>query len=149
MTQASGREPGLADAKQQALQLLARREHTCWELLTKLKHKGYESELAEQAVTELSQDNWVNDNRFCETFIRHRWENGYGPLRIQQELKQRGVAEHLIKNKLAWGELTWISSLQKAYRKRFGDQSVTSAKSRKQCYQYLLQRGFTSSQINS
>ena len=43
----------------------------------------------EHVIERCLQENWLNDARFAESYIRSRSSGGYGPLRIALELQQR------------------------------------------------------------
>ncbi|HIL93525.1 MAG TPA: regulatory protein RecX, partial [Cycloclasticus sp.] len=71
--------------------LLARREHSQRELRQKLKAKGFDEDDIDLLLEELSEKNWQSDERFAESYSRSRLLKGFGPVRIQYELKERGV----------------------------------------------------------
>ena len=65
-----------------ALDHLARREHTRFTLREKLVKKGFLHQSIEAVLDILTQQGFLNEVRFCETFIQKRIRQGYGPIRI-------------------------------------------------------------------
>ena len=74
-----------------ALKMLMRREHSQLELLKKLQLKGYDDENINSSISLLTEQNYQSDERFSESFILMRYNQGKGPLKIAFELKGRGI----------------------------------------------------------
>lgn len=130
------------------LEMLARREHSAWELQHKLAARGYQSDLVEVALLELCRDNLQSDQRFTESYIRSRIERGFGPRRIAAELGERGISKALIADYLGREESQWDSQVIKARNKRFGQVLPNSSKERDRQIRFLQYRGFTQEQIS-
>jgi regulatory protein len=139
--------PSESKAYQQALKILAGRDHACAELELKLCNKGHEPQSAKAAVELLVQQGWVNDQRFGEQFVRSKFEQGYGPLRIAYELEQKGVDRPLINAMMKPYEHHWLEAGQLAYKKRFGEFVPEDVKQHARNRRYLYQRGFNAEQI--
>ena len=75
-----------------AMDLLARREHGRVELTRKLRSRGAADELIEAALDRLAEEGLLSEARYLEAFVSYRARSGYGPLRIREELTQRGLA---------------------------------------------------------
>ncbi|HEX5842944.1 MAG TPA: regulatory protein RecX, partial [Pseudomonas sp.] len=75
-----------------AMDLLARREHGRVELTRKLRNRGAADELIEAALDRLAEEGLLSEARYMEAFVGYRARAGYGPLRIREELTQRGLA---------------------------------------------------------
>ncbi|EON90764.1 regulatory protein RecX-like protein [Marinobacter lipolyticus SM19] len=78
-------------ARSVALRLLARREHSRAELSLKLRQRKIENGVIERVLDDYEAEGWLDDDRFADVYARQRMDLGYGPLRIQAELQQRGV----------------------------------------------------------
>ena len=83
-----------------AMDLLARREHSFFELKSKLLKKDFKEEQVVYELNQLIDDNLLSDSRFTEAFISSRKDQGKGPLRIESELQARGIDEALISSHL-------------------------------------------------
>jgi len=75
--------------RMKAMDLLARREHSFFELKSKLLKKGFNEEQVVMELHQLIDDHLLSDSRFTEIFISSRKEQGKGPLRIESELQKR------------------------------------------------------------
>ncbi|NNJ84554.1 MAG: regulatory protein RecX [Gammaproteobacteria bacterium] len=133
--------------RQKALSLLARREHSTLELSRKLVAKGIEQGLAAAVVSQLHQKDLVSDARFTEGFVRWRMTNGYGPIRIRHELRERGINEDMAARYLPRDEEQWLDSIAKVKHKRFGETKPADYRDRARQMRFLMYRGFTSEQI--
>jgi regulatory protein len=126
---------------------LARRDHTRRELKDKLKSLEKSVDVIEQVLDELVAEGLQSDSRVLENYLRHRADQGYGPARIAQELRGRGIddaliGEHLDKNNPEWDELA-----AKARRKRFGQGAPADRRELARQYRFLQYRGFSAGQI--
>ena len=135
--------------KETALNMLARREHSQFELKQKLIARYKENVIEiESALFTLIEDNYQSDQRFCESFIRYRQRNGYGKMRILSELKLKGVSPELINQEFNAADIDWFELALSLKVKKFGELVSKDYKTRSKQYRYLQYRGFTSEQIN-
>ena len=100
-----------------------------------------------RVVTELKQDGSLSDQRFADSFIYNRMQRGYGPSRIRQELRDRGVAEEIICAALDENDNEWLSRLIAVHHKKFGDSIPADYGERMRQSRFLQYRGFTPEQI--
>ena len=133
-------------AKNYAFLLLGYRSRTCFEIATKLRQKGYDSDTIRKVIEKLSEYNYLNDREFAKLWIRNRCRlKPMGKSRLRQELMAKGVEKDIIETELA--ELTdeeeFNLATQLVERKLAKKQY-----SRKQMASYLLRRGFSPSIMN-
>lgn len=128
------------------MELLARREHSSYELSVKLRQRGYALEQIESVMEEFRQQSFLSDERFAQQYIDSRMQKGYGPLKIEQELKERGVDSLIIQQSLQSVQDEWLHVIQRIYNKRFPEE-ISDTKDRLKRMRHLNQRGFTSEQI--
>jgi regulatory protein len=81
-------------ALKSALRILARREHSVFELSQKLVHRGYEEETVRRVVAECGRLNYLDDRRAADQLIGRLQRKGLGMRRIRQELEKRGLDDH-------------------------------------------------------
>ena len=135
----------LTSLRSSALAMLARREHSQFELRQKLSELGAESSVIDTILHEFSTENWQNDRRFTEVFIRYSARKGQGLLNIRQELKQRGITDkEMVEELLA--EHDWFDLAQQTRSKKFGDELPTERKEQARQLRFLQYRGFSSEQ---
>jgi len=135
-----------AAVRRAAMDLLARREHGRVELTRKLQRKGAPAELIEPALARLAEEGLLNESRYLEAYVASRARGGYGPLRIREELAQRGLARGDIEQALQAADVDWGLSLRTLWQRRFGLQPG-DARERARQGRFLANRGFALEQI--
>ena len=137
--------PSSTSLRSRALAMLARREHSQFELRQKLAELGAENPVIDTILHEFSTENWQNDRRFTEAFIRYSARKGQGALNIRQELKQRGITDkEMVEELLA--EHDWFDLAQQTRSKKFGEELPTERKEQARQLRFLQYRGFSSEQ---
>lgn len=131
-----------------AVGFLARREHSAHELKQKLAKAEVASEEIEEVLIQLQEAGLQSDHRFAENYVRYRSQRGYGPLRIKQELNERGVASDITADQLSQIEIDWFELAYDVRCKRFGEQSPADFKERAKQQRFLQYRGFSHEHIN-
>jgi len=87
---------------EKAVDLLSRRSHSRSELATKLRRRGYELAAIEVTLSKLVDLSYLDDAKFASAKARDAAKiKRHGPLRIRQDLRQRGVASNLIDQAIA------------------------------------------------
>jgi regulatory protein len=109
-----------AAVRRAAMDLLARREHGRVELSRKLRVRGAPAELIEPALDRLADEGLLSEARYLESFVRMRGNAGYGPLRIREELSQRGLARDAIEQALRNSGFDWNAQLHEIWQSKFG-----------------------------
>lgn len=136
-----------SEIHQSALRLLARREHSRFELRRKLQERDYSEELITATLQKLVEQGLLSDARFTECYIRSRVAKGYGPVRIAMELQQRGVSEELLEEFLDLKDDSWLEHAVKVRQKRFGKKMAEDFAEQAREMRFLQYRGFTIEQI--
>lgn len=133
--------------EQTCLRLLAMREHSQRELIDKLALKGYKANEVLPIIIDMAEKGWQDNQRFAECYARQRMQKGYGPLKIQYELQQRGI-EALELNHWAEENLGgWFNGLIGIYQHKYDDQTqLTQAEWFKRS-RFLQQRGYSGAMI--
>ena len=108
-----------------AVTLLARRDHSERELMSKLTQKGY-SDGAEEAVTKLRNGGYVSDERFARLYVRElQTLKRYGKRRIEQELYRKGIDREIIREVLDETEFAQdelVSLIERKYGRYLSDE---------------------------
>ncbi|WP_221931496.1 regulatory protein RecX [Aliidiomarina halalkaliphila] len=132
-----------------AVQLLSRREHSIFELRMKLQQKGFDRAAINRVLEKLEERNWQSDARFADVFYRQRVMQGYGPLRVRQEMQLKGVHDDDIERCFTTYATDWAALAYERYRRRFGNAPLAPSdhKERARRMRFLAQRGFTSEHI--
>jgi regulatory protein len=135
-------------AYERVIRLLAGRSHSRAELLRKLRQRDVDRAAAEQAVERAQSEGYVDDGRFALEFTRHSQTiKGWAPMRVRQELKQRGVEGELIDAALAevYAEVDLLELATRLAQARAARLSGDTESRRRRLVGYLSRRGFTTS----
>ncbi|MDB6143669.1 MAG: regulatory protein RecX [Pseudomonas sp.] len=124
------------------MDLLARREHGRVELTRKLRQRGAPPELIEPALDRLTEEGLLSESRYLESFISYRARSGYGPLRIREELNQRGLQRADVEQALRECGFNWQEKLEDTWRRKFDGQMPKDMRERAQQGRFLSYRGY-------
>ncbi len=113
----------------------------------KLQSRGYPAEAVEAVVNGLAAEGLQSDERFTESYIHHRIERGYGPLRIRRELQERGVAGEVVEWALESLDTDWQEAAALVREKKFGSASPSDFKEQSRQSRFLQYRGVSGEQI--
>ncbi len=131
-----------------ALRLLGRRDYTTTELTARLLDRGYLLEDVGTIVARLAADGSLDDRRVARAHVRTASRvKGRGRLRIQAELRARGIDAEVAREALA--DLSPDDDLQAIERflaRRCVDGPALAA-DRNRLFRQLLRRGFPAETI--
>lgn len=130
-----------------SMNLLARREHSRVELKRKLIMRGAPEELIDMVLDRLAEQELLSESRYLESYIRQRSNAGYGPLRIQEELIQRGSARPDIKTALQRSHIDWHSQLRTTWYKKFSGSLPKNQYEYAKQLRFLSYRGYSADSI--
>lgn len=137
----------LVKARHKAMDLLARREHTRKELVHKLTIRDFPEDVIEAVVDRLTEENLQSDDRFTEAFVNMRRKKGQGPVRILNDLQERGVSQILQEDHVDSRDKIWAEMISEVRLKKFGSSLPKDFPQRAKQARFLQYRGFTSEQI--
>ncbi len=130
-----------------ALGLLARREHSARELKTKLAQRGHAAVAAGPAIDCLKDQQYQSDDRFAGSMARRRAAKGYGPRRIEAELKSHNLADAAIRVVIAELDIDWTASAASQLRRHYGAKAPADREERAKRAGFLLRRGFDAATV--
>lgn len=134
-------------AKKRAMHLLERMDRTEKQLYDKLLQSGYPQECIDNAILYVKKYHYIDDRCYASNYIRC-YQDRKSRLRMQQDLLRKGVSraliEEVLEEEFQADERIQIRSL---LEKRGFDATECDEKERQRCYQFLMRRGFKSSDI--
>ncbi|MCR6651541.1 MAG: recombination regulator RecX [Cellvibrionaceae bacterium] len=133
------------------LTLLARREHSQYELQQKLLQRfPGAADLIGEVLDGAADDGYQSDSRFAEAYIRARSNKGYGFQRLRQELRLRGVADYLIAAAISErkNDDQHFEQLVLVWRKKFKTAPADLKEKLRQAH-FLRYRGFSSTDVEA
>jgi len=131
-----------ADIRLAAMNLLARREHSRWELLRKLRRRFPVEQLLATELQRLADENLQSDDRYAQGYARQRGSRGYGPVRVRQEMRERGLSDSEVASAFEDVELDWFALAAEAFHKKFGEPGRVDLKEKARRIRFMQYRGF-------
>jgi regulatory protein len=132
-----------ADIRLAAMNLLARREHSHFELRNKLSRRFTDQAMLEEQLSLLTREGLQSDVRFAENYARQRVSRGYGPVRLREEMRERGVSEQDFAMAMEELAIDWRAVAAQVLLKKFGTQDAAGLKDKSRRIRFLQYRGFT------
>lgn len=129
--------------RQRALDLLARRDYSRYELVCRLQQDNNQAELI-ALLDELATKGWQSDERFAQEYVRTHAQK-YGKQYLLQALAQHKIDKTLLKT-INWGDERHLMFLQ--WQKKFG-YLPRNAKEKAQQARFLIARGFDRSLVSN
>lgn len=134
-------------ARKRALFLLEKMDRTEHQLYDKLRQNGYPEACVQNAVDYVKSFHYIDDLRYARTYVRYHQQKK-SRQRLKMDLLQKGVAKDTIECAL---EEEFVSDEREKIRalleKRRYDYRTKDAKEQQRMYQFLLRRGYKSSDI--
>ena len=134
-----------------AMDCLARREHSFFELKQKLQNKFPDKHPADvqQELERLRDENLQSDKRFVESYVRYRKSRGFGYLAIRESLRRKFVSDALIEQYLFVDDEEWMIILSAIVERKLSgrNQLQIGCKEHLRMVRFLQGRGFLQSQI--
>lgn len=130
------------------MDLLARREHGRVELTRKLRQRGALPDMIDAALDRLTEEGLLSESRYLESFVSYRARSGYGPLRIREELSQRGLQRADIELAIRESGISWQEQLEDTWRRKFSGHLPIDARERAKQGRFLSYRGYSMEMIS-
>ncbi|MBP7056475.1 MAG: regulatory protein RecX [Candidatus Omnitrophica bacterium] len=135
-----------AKAKNYAYVLLRNRPRSEKELRERLKLKGFEDDVVDKVIADLTKAGYVNDAKFAKFLVDSRMHmNPVGDVLLKHQLKAKGISDSIIASAIedkskAYDEYELAVDMAKERFARF--QKLDRRKAAKRVYDFLLRRGF-------
>ena len=147
----SGEHP-LDEVIESARRLLAMRGHAEQELRLKLEDREFGIEWIDRAIEQLRDEGALDDARFAEHQADILQQKSWGPRRIRQKLRDRGISDTDIDDALrsvaADEPELWLRRCYERMRQKFGEPDASwSQRDKAKVFRHLKHRGFDASLI--
>lgn len=124
-----------------AQKFLAKQERSESELYQALINAGFDSEAAKNTLEYAISQAWVSNDRYCSRYCERRLSKGFGPLRITDELREKGLpTSSIVKSISDIDHTTWEHAAMAALDKKFGKDYQSEPRSK--IIGFLESRGF-------
>ena len=122
------------------MDFLSRREHSSKEIYQKMSRRVESKEMLNEEINRLISDGLISDERFAESYFQSRRNRGFGPLRIRNELSQRGVNESIFNS--IQSDTDWSAYAFYALEKKINGKKLNDMKAILKLKNFLNYRGF-------
>ncbi|MGH7853665.1 MAG: regulatory protein RecX [Candidatus Binatia bacterium] len=136
-----------ADALRAALRYLGYSSRSEAEIRRYLSRRGYSTGAADSVAEKLRSLTYLNDETFARSWALTRaQDHGYGPRRIEQELRSKGVDQILIRTVLreTFDQVDEGERARSLLTKRFKGGDLTEPKTMRRAAAFLQRRGYSS-----
>ena len=120
------------------------------EVEQKLKTFDVISEVKEQIISNLISENYLNETRFCKSFVRGKFKiKNWGKRKITLELKSRKVSNYNLKEGLKEiNEIDYLDKLETLFNKKLASlDHLSLINKKKKILSFLLYRGWETNLI--
>lgn len=140
-------DDALARAKSLAMNYLGSKARSAHEVRQRLERKGFGAETCEHVLGRLEELGYLDDADYARRYAESRFRSkGYGPRRIQQELRRRGITGAIAEAAIAelLGEVDPLAAAREQAAKRWDRlaSETDGRKRRKKLGDFLVRRGF-------
>lgn len=142
------RSANLSAVRAAAVTLLSRRDFATRELHEKLTSRGFEAESVTAALSELTAERLLDDERYAHNYVSFHARRKQGPVRIAADLRAHGLPAELIEAALASGP-DWHALARSIRAARFGTRPPGSWAEKARQARFLQYRGFSSDHIRA
>lgn len=134
-------------AKKRAMHILEQMDRTEHQLREKLAKGEYPQECIDSAVEYVKKYRYLDDERFASSYVRYHQEK-LSRQQLSVKLSQKGVSKDIIEEALEMEyEADDGEKIRNLLSKRHFDPDNTDRQENNKIYQYILRRGFKSSDI--
>jgi regulatory protein len=137
-------------AFQRAVRFLSYRARSKLEVRNKLAQAGFAEKIVEAALAKLRSLELLNDEAFARGWVRGRVEGrGYGPLRVERELRRKGIHDSLIQRVMDefFASDQVEANARSLLERRFRGQDLRDRKILHRAVSFLQRRGYRNSVI--
>ena len=130
-----------AKASQKALDFLSRRPRTVNEIEKKLSEE-YAPDIISRVMDMLNEYKYIDDAAYALEYAKERMKAGYGPLKIEWEMREKGISQELIEAALEPIKAIQIPTAIGALRAKYRNKPDVDEKEKGRAFNYLQRRGF-------
>lgn len=135
--------------KNYVLWLLGRQEYSRKELTQKLKMKDADDDFIEQLLNWCESLGYIDEHRYCESFLRRQIKKGLGQKRVLAEATNKGVDRAQLMALIEEQEIDWFELALETYQRKYGlGDKQLDYKEKAKRVRYMMYRGFGYEEIN-
>ena len=147
----SNQTPDVPVLRRAAMDFLARREHSCFELKQKLLVKYPDLVIADlaTALSQLQAEKLQSDDRFAESYTRYRKSKGFAYRHIRADLSSRRIHPDIVSKYLFSDDGDWQIMADELVVKKTknSNEMEYGSKQHRKLVRFLESRGFLVNEI--
>lgn len=141
-------EAAIKMAKNNAIRLLSAKDRSEQEVRERLILRGYDADIATEAVLQLKAMGYINDSLFAHKYVSDRLKlKPMSKKALAAELKKKGIKRDIIDEVLGECELDELSVAYRLAKKKFGKYNAAEPAVQRKIYSFLAYRGYSSDMI--
>ena len=128
------------------------RARSAVEVKNYLRHLGVPASAVEPTLEKLRRLNYINDEAFARNWALSRAEHqGYGPRRIDQELRKKGVVDKIIRAAVEeiFAQENEEARARRIFEKRFAGAMLQEPRMLHRAVGFLQRRGYSAKVIST
>lgn len=128
----------------------AYQERSHKEARERLRKMGLKSESVDLLISEIIEENYLNEERFAMAFVRGKFNiKGWGRSRLERELKMHQVSAYVLNKAMQQiDEEVYADKLESTFEKKWAEVKEPNVfKKGKKVADYLIRRGFESDRV--
>ena len=143
-----------SDIRLAGMDLLARREHSSQEIVTKLKRRFGKrlqtDDILHDVVDQLIHEGLLSDERYAASMARQLVSRGSGPSKVAYELRQKGCDPDVALTEAFPDGVDWFAQAEEVFDRKFGAKTMPEdwdlkQKERAKRGRFMASRGFAPS----
>lgn len=143
-----------SDIRLAGMDLLARREHSSQEIVTKLKRRFGKrlqtDDILHDVVDQLIHEGLLSDERYAASMARQLVSRGSGPSKVAYELRQKGCDPDVALAEAFPDGVDWFAQAEEVFDRKFGarpmpDEWDLKQRERAKRGRFMASRGFAPS----
>lgn len=128
-------------AKEKVIRYVTFSKKTGRQVFDKIVNLGFETDIAEQLVQELTEKEYIDDREYCRSYVRQAiGTKAYSINRIKMELRQKGVGEAVIEEVLNEFSADDTNAARTLLNKKL---RAGGEKDYNKLYSFLMRKGFS------
>ena len=136
-------------ARDAALGILSRKAISSKALGDKLLEKGYNSLVVAEAINELSDLGYIDDENYARMFLEYCHEKMWDKKKIRYEMKIKGLDDEIIEDVLSsYEDDSQIEAMVELIKTKYSGLDLSDVKNKAKIIRFFASRGFDFSKID-
>ena len=136
-----------------AVRIIARRNHTRYEIARKLRQRNFTAAVIEAVIAECERRHYLDDDEAARCYFRELVRKGFGTERIRFEMKKKGLFGERVDGLIAIydGSPDETAAAERLLVRRMArfEREADPARRKQKIFRFMYSRGFSADIIQS